>query len=130
MEKVLSKIKELKEKLENLKKKSYREGKDEYYSIVQFLERAIDRIYPEKDAKHIKGNLYMGFYAFVEKSESEKQEEYIQNIDMALRVINTILEESEVFGFENFKPIKEKTETEFGVNKGKLSWFRKKTNEK
>jgi hypothetical protein len=130
MEKILNKIKELQEKFEALKSKNHQEGQNEYYSLTQFLERAIDRIYPEKDAKSLKSQLYHIAYVARQRTESEKQEEYIEDIDMALRVVNTILEEAEVFGFDDFKPVKEKIETEFGVNQGKFSLFRKNTKEK
>lgn len=125
MEKVLSKITELKEKYEDLKKKSYKDGGEEHSSLSQFLRRAIDRIYPEKDATNLKRQLYHIAYFGGEQTEAEKQEEYIDHINMALRVINTIIEEAEVFGFDDFKPIREKTE--IGLNKGKPSLFRRWT---
>ena len=81
MEKVLSKIKELKAKLEDLKNKNHRGGQDEYYSLVQFLERIIDRIYPEKDAKKLKSQLYHIAYVVRERTEAEKQEKYIEDIE-------------------------------------------------
>ncbi len=121
---------ELKNKFEILKKKSYREGGEEYSSVVQFLERAIDRIYPEKDAKKLKSQLYFITYIARERSEAEKQEEYTQEINMALRVINTVLEEAEVFGFNDFNPAKEKIETEASVKAGIFTLRRKKTKEK
>ncbi len=129
-DKILLKLKELKTELENLKRKIYREGEEEYYSIIQFLERAIDRIYPEKDAGKLKGQLHLHFFLAVERSEVEKQNEYTQDINRALRVINTTLEEFEIFGFNEFTPVKEKIETEASVKAGIFTFGRKKTKEK
>lgn len=126
LEKILAKIKELKDKFEKLKTKSYQIGKEEYESTVQFLERAIDRIYPEKDAKDLKKKLSYGM-EFIYESDQAK---YLENVNRAIRVIDTILEEAETFGFDDFKPIKEKEETEIGINKGKFSLFKHKTKEK
>src|SRR3989338_474405 len=100
MEKILSKIKELKGKLEDLKNKNHREGQEEYYSLVQFLERAIDRIYPEKDAKELKDKLVNRFWILTGNETDEYwQKSYLDKIDRTTRVINTILEESKLFGF-------------------------------
>ncbi len=103
MENILNKLNDLENRLKELKSVNYQEGKDEYLSITQLLERIIDRIYPEKDAKQIKSRLYRGIYVACKKTEAEEQKEYVYDIDLATRVIGTIKGEYELFRFDDFK---------------------------
>ncbi len=118
MEAILNKLDDLENKLQKLKSLYYYEGKDEYRSITQLLERIIDRIYPEKDAKEIKRKLY----SYV---SSEGQTDYENDIDRAIRVIGTIKGEYELFGFDSFKPLKEKVKTEMEIGIGNIARFKK-----
>ena len=115
---------------EALKKEHYRQAREKYYQLSQLLERIIDRIYPEKDAKQLKNNLYPIAYIATAKSDAEEQKEFCDDIDMKINVIKTILEEYELFGFDDFKPVKEKVETEAGIKAGIFNLSRKKTREK
>ncbi len=127
MEPVLNKLNDLENRLLELKSVNHQNGKDEYRSITQLIERIIDRIYPEKDAKQFKSKLYRGIYvACGERTEEEEQEEYVYDIDLATRVIGTIKSEYELFGFDDFKPLKEKVETEWQIGTDKLGYFKKK----
>lgn len=130
MEKIILKIKELKENLEKLKEAHYSKGRKEFYSILSLLDRIIDRTYPEKDAKDIKKKLHRTLFIYTGKeTDGEKQQEYLRDIDRAIRVIETITEEYNLLGFDDFKPIKEKVETEVQVGSDKIGfWRRKKSN--
>ncbi len=131
MEKVINKLDEIKSKLNELKKVHHNNGKENFYSILNLLDRIIGRTYPEKDAKDIKKKLHRTFFIYTSNETDEQQQnEYSEDIDRAIRVINTIKEEYSLFGFDDFKPIKEKTETEYGLNKGKFSLFKRKIKEK
>lgn len=121
MENIIKKLNELEDRLLGLKEVNYQKGYDEYHSITQLLERIIDRIYPEKDARQLKSKMYRRY------GEEENQDDYLYDIDLAIRVINTIWGEYELFGFDDFKPLKEKVETEYQIGSEKLlGFFRKK----
>jgi len=125
LEQIIDKLHELKEKLNQLKNLNYREGSEDYESIKQLLERIIDRTYPEKDAQDLKIQLDAFSRA---RYEAERQNLYLKGITNAVRVIDTILDEYELFGFDDFKPVKEKVETEFKVGiKDFVSYGKKKT---
>ena len=104
---------------------SYCGYKSEKYQIVDHIDGN-----PEKDAKQLKNQLHSGVYFAGQTSDAEEQRDYIYDIDLKLRMIKTILQESELFGFKNFKPIKEKIKTEAGIKAGIFSLSRKKTTEK
>ncbi len=126
MENILKKLNDLEERLQELRYMNYQRGRDEYYSITQLLERIIERIYPEKDAKLIKGNLY-AVWAESKQTNIGKREDYVRDIDLAIRVIGTIRDEYELFGFNDFKPLKEKVETELQLgNEGIGIVYKKK----
>ena len=48
----------------------------------------------------------MGIYSF--SLYGPEQTNYITMIDKTIRIIKTIKEENELFGFDDFKPLKEK----------------------
>jgi hypothetical protein len=127
MEAIVKKLKSLNKTLRNLKGVTYKDGNDPYLNIYQLVERIIDRVYPEKDAKILKSEMCHYCDFGYEISESEKQKEYEEKIDFVIRVISTILEESELFGFDDFKPIKEEVETEVQAGIPNLFSLRRKT---
>ena len=121
-QKIINKLNELKVSLNELKNQHNSKEDNNLKSYQDLLKRIIDRIYPEKDAKELKDRLTTRLFW------SEQQISYLDDINRAMRVINTILEESELFGFDDFKPIKEKTETEVQIGSNKIGfWRRKKT---
>lgn len=128
-QKIIDKLEELKNSFNELKKQHHSKGDDQFESNREILRRIIDRIYPEKDAKDLKEKLiHRSWIITGNESDEYWQKFYLDKIDMSVRIIETILEESELFGFDDFKPIKEKTETEVGLGFGKLAfWRRKKT---
>ena len=130
MEKILNKLDEFKNKLDELKSINYQDGVNEYRKITQLLERIIVKIYEEKDAKQIKSKLYRDIFLACERTEEEEQEEYVYDIDLAIRVIETIKDEYELFGFEDFKPLKEKVKTEKQIGGDRFGFKFKKTTEK
>ena len=56
----------------------------------------------------------------------ERQEDYVDNIGLSIRVIDTIKSEYALFGFDDFKPMKEKVETEWQIGSEKIGGFFKK----
>ena len=111
--KVMTKLEELKKNLVYLRKINRKEGEGKFDSYRDLLNRIIDRIYPEKDAKELKEKLIHKHWAITgNETEEYWQKFYMDKIDLSLRVINTIIEEWKIFGFDDFKPIKEKVETE------------------
>lgn len=130
MEHIAEKLDDLKDRLNELKNINCHEGNDDYESIKQLLERIIDRTYPEKDAQDLKTKLDV-FAPFVPISsvryESARQNRYLKGITKAIRVIDTILIEYELFGLDDFEPVKTKIETELKVGLKDISYRRKKT---
>lgn len=126
-QKILTKLEELNASLIELKKQHHSKGEEEFESKRELIRRIIDRIYPEKDAKELKDKLiHKAWIVTGNESDEYWQNFYLDKINMSLRVISTILEESKLFGFDEFKPIKEKTETEFGFGLNKLAFWRRK----
>ena len=112
IEKIIKKLSELKSSLEKLKNQHHSKGKDKFESYRDLIKRIIDRIYPAKDAKELKDKLVHKSWIITGKETDEYwQEFYLIKIDLAIRVINTIFGESELFGLEDFENKKEKTET-------------------
>jgi hypothetical protein len=126
MEDILNKLNDLENRLQELKSVNHLKRIDEYYSITQLLERIIDRIYPEKDAKEIKGNLYPKKNQHIIYIGNEVQGIFLDDLNTAIRTINTIKNEYELFGFDDFKPLKEKVETEWQIGSDKFGYFKKK----
>lgn len=105
--KIIEKLNELEAKLNRLKKLRHTEGEEERKDIVQLLDRIIARVYLEKDARDLRNDVHLCMGALGGESESTKQYRYIRQIDPALRVISAIKEEDDIFGLEDFKPLKE-----------------------
>ena len=130
-QKIIDKLNELKNTLTELKKIHHSKGADKFESERDLIKRIIDRTYPEKDAKELKDRLMYKAWAISGNETDEYwQKFYLNKIDLAIRVIDTILKEYELFGFDDFKPIKEKVETEAKVKMGLFSLGRKTTKEK
>ncbi|MBU2615625.1 MAG: hypothetical protein KKC19_00825 [Nanoarchaeota archaeon] len=97
-EKVINKIKEIKNSFNELKKKHHSEGEKEFESLRDLIKRIIDRIYPEKDAKDLKNRLIHKSWVITGNERDEYWQDFYQTkIDLSLRVINTILEEYYLF---------------------------------
>ncbi len=126
MEKIITKLRDIKKTLEDLKQKHHAEGKEEFSQVDQVIQRIIDRIYPEKDAMDLKHKMHRNFFVCGDSTDAEDQENYLYNLDLVIKVVTTILEEYELFGFDDFKPLKEKTETEWQVGSDKFGFFKKK----
>ncbi len=58
IEKIMTKLEELKKNFESLKNIGQKEGEDKIEYYISLLERMIDRIYPDKDAKIMKIKLH------------------------------------------------------------------------
>lgn len=129
MEQIIERLKKLRSEIEDLKKLNHSQGQGKFNDLSSLLRRIIDRVYPEKDAKSLKSSLIAGAY-FATDREEILQRDYVGDLERAIRVISTILEEFELFGFEDFKPIKEKIETEGGIKTGLFNFKRKVTKEK
>lgn len=128
-QKIIDKLNELKNSLTDLKKIHHLKGADKFESDRDLIKRIIDRTYPEKDAKELKDRLmYKTWIISGNETDEYWQKFYLNKIDLVIRVIDTILKEYELFGFDDFKPIKEKVETEVQIGSNKVGfWRRKKT---
>lgn len=128
MDKILQKLDSTNKELDELKQVHHSKGSERLYDIHALLERVINRIYPEKDAKRLISSMY-AIAAIATDDDAYHQRDFLQSIDRSKRTIKTIKEEFELFGFDDFKPIKEKIETEVGVKAGIFNLKRKKTKE-
>lgn len=124
MEEIQSKLNDLQNKLQALRSKRYQDGQNEYESLIQFIERIIDRLYPERQATELKKQLFMSW------PDGNTQTVYVTHIDLAIRVIGTIKAEDELLGLDDFKPLKEKVKTELQLGSEKFGMMFKKTKEK
>ncbi|ODS42803.1 MAG: hypothetical protein MSIBF_05865 [Candidatus Altiarchaeales archaeon IMC4] len=128
---IISKLLDLMDESVSLEELHYSKGEEKGKDINLLLERIIDRTYPEKDAKNLKNELSR-CSGVPSRSDAERQKKYLGRIKRTIRVIDTILEESELFGFDDFKPLKEskvpkeRTETEVQVGSNKIAFWRKK----
>lgn len=101
MEKITNKLKELKGSFIELKNQHHKKGEDKFNSNREILRRIIDRIYPEKDAKELKDKLVHRSWVLTGDEDDEYwQKFYLDKIDMSILVMETILEESELFGID------------------------------
>lgn len=131
IQKIIDKLNELKNSLNELKNQHHSKGENDFETYRDLLNRIIGRIYPEKDAEKLKDKLIHKYWMITGNETDEYwQKFYLDKIDLSIRVINTILEEYKLLGFDDFKPIKEKVESEIGLNRGKISLFKRKTKEK
>ena len=126
-QKIIDKLNGMRLSLIELRKLHHSKGNALLKSHRDLLERIIDRIYPEKDAKILKKKLVNQSWALTgNETDDYWQNSYINDIDSAIGVIETILEEYSLFGLDNFEPIKEKVETEFQIGSDKVGFWRKK----
>lgn len=126
MEEIQSKLNDLQNKLQALRSKRYQDGQNEYESLIQFIERIIDRLYPERQATELKKQLFIYWPC----GSGNTQTDYVTHIDLAIRVIGTIKAEDELLGLDDFKPLKEKVKTEWQLGSEKIGAMFKKTKEK
>jgi hypothetical protein len=101
-------LKELRDKLLPLKNLNHKEGEDELNRIKKQIKMTIRRIYPnpEKVEKSLFSSLWVGTDV-----EEYLQKDYLDDIEECVVAIETISTEIEVFGIDDFTPVKEKTET-------------------
>ena len=128
-ENLLVKLKKMQDILSKLMKKDNSEGWENLSYQINLLERMIDRIYPDKEARKMKIKLHSS-PNMPNDFMLKKEIAYKEKIKRAKVTIKLIIEESELFGFDDFKPIKEKVETEGGIKTGLLNFKRKVTREK
>lgn len=126
---IMKRLGEYKETLKRIRDDHYRDSEDVYNDVYQKIITAIKRIYPEPNDK-MKQFFSSAFAARVGADDHYWQQRYIEQIDEAIRAIDTMTEEFELFGFGDFKPVKEKIETTVGIGKETFGFMRKKTTEK
>jgi|SRR3989344_3663836 len=123
---LMIKLKDIQDRLTEMLKSNYDEEEVNYH--INFLERVIDRIYPENHAKKMKIKLHL-----TPNSPSDfmlkKEIAHKNKLKRAISLIGLIAEEDTYFGFEDFTPIKEKIETEAGIKAGIFKIGRKVTRE-
>lgn len=121
---LMIKLKDIQDRLTEMLNSNYDDEEVNYH--INFLERVIDRIYPEDHAKKIKIKLHL-----TPNSPSDfmlkKEIAHKNKLKRAISLIGLIAEEDTYFGFEDFTPIKEKVETEAGIKTGILNLKRKVT---
>lgn len=127
LDKIKHSLIELKETLEKLLGNNFDTGKDEMYEIQSNLRMIIRRIYPNSQEveKQFIGDKHF-YWTGDEVSSEARQKWFIRDVKEFIVVIDTILKEEEIFDLENFKPLKEKVETEWQVGSNKVGFFRKK----
>jgi hypothetical protein len=127
---LLIKLAEIQEVLQTaLITKDHLEGWEDLLYQINFLERVIDRIYPEKEAKKMKIKLH---YSPNKPADFmfKKEIAYVEKIKRAKNTIKLIIDEYAYFGFDDFNPVKERVETEAGIKAGIFKLSRKKTRER
>ena len=98
-----------------MKRRHRRPDEEEYDQKVQVIEMIIERIYPEKRRKDLKKKLHEHLLIDEEESEEEYQENYRYQLNNAIGVVTTMLEEYKLFGFDDLKQVKGKNEPEVDV---------------
>lgn len=127
MDKIIENLHKIRRDLEHLRGEQHSEGEEEYQQILQLIRRIIDRIYPEKQAENLKRNLIRIIFSGEMTDEAQEQENYLYDLNSAIRVVTTLIKEGEIFGFQDFKPLKEKTETTVQLGSERFGgFFRKK----
>jgi hypothetical protein len=129
-EKVVSFLEKKRDELIELENKHHEEGYRELTPIIDSIKMVIRRIYPNPDV--VEKKLFPPPIFMVTEStpDSYFQDGYIDDIHQAKKAIDTILEEKELFGFEDFTPEKIKKETEWQLGSEKIGgFFRKKKTE-
>ncbi len=121
----------MKKSLELLETVNYSEGESELREHKWLLKRIITRIYPEKDAEELKNDLVLrSFIASNSRMPVDLQSFFVGDIKRAIRVINRILREYELCGFDDNVPMSGKLETNVELKDGSLSVSNKRTMEK
>jgi seryl-tRNA(Sec) selenium transferase len=121
---IVSFLKDAKERLERLEKLYYDQAQDELNQIRSQLKMVIRRIYPnsaEVEKKLLPREIYIA-----PSTPYVRQKSYLNEIRTTKDAIDVILRESELFGFEDLTPIKERRETEWKAGLGNILSFRKK----
>ena len=122
-EKIIDKLKEYKKQLEELRSQHHTKGRDNRILIHDKILMFIRRIYP--NPKEIEKKFFT-FLVIGTDDDNYYQEQYLKMIKRDLGAIDMMTSELEIFGFKDFEPIKEKTETEVKVGLKNSFWRRKK----
>ncbi len=119
----------VKAKLDQILRMQYLDGASKLEDEKYFLRRLIDRIYPSKAAESLKEGMDAHRMVLISRMQSpqEKQEEFVEDAQLVIRTVETIIRENDTFGFDDFQPIKEKKETEWQLGSDKFGYIRKKT---
>jgi hypothetical protein len=130
--KVIGKLQEFRNDLRELKSVNNEKGRGRLSQISSILDRIIERVYPEKDATRLKSEAHPPVGCVIgcrsqSEYEAEEEQDYQDEVDNVTRVVETILEEHELFGLEDFEPKREKKETEWQVGHSKIGYIKKKT---
>lgn len=125
-EKIISKLKEYKKDLEDLKNEHHDQGSKKKRAIHDKIVMFVRRIYPNPDTVLKKIFPQFGF-AVGTDDDSYWQKRYIDSLEDEIRAVDTIIEEYELFGFDNFEPIKKQVEDEFQLGGRDLLKFSRKT---
>jgi hypothetical protein len=120
-EKIISKLKEYKEELIALKLTHHSQGNSK--ELKNKVKMVIRRVYPNYE--DVEKKLFpRGIYIATGTSQYD-QHDYIRDIEKIIGAIDIILEEFELFGFQDFEPVKKKIESELKLGIKNSFWRRK-----
>lgn len=125
---IMERLEGLKSQLLELKRETHTKGRTKFEKISQEYSMIIRRIYSEQERiNYIVGSVP----SICNKANEEEQEEYLRDIDSCIGCIDLIKREFDLFGFEDFTPLKKKTEIEIsGGYKDIFGRFKWETNKK
>ena len=126
--KIIKRLDEIKDELGRLRDSHYKTGRDKQYSLKSEARMIIRRVYP--NYQEVERKLISCYFGVALDNEKLHQEEFITSLNDLTRTIEIMKSEFELFGFDDFTPVKEKIETEVQIGSGKLGgfWRKKKTN--
>lgn len=121
---VIGKLNDYKNQLEELKSLDYNAGGQKYDAIFNRIKRIIENLHD--DADNVINSHFSAMPVVGVPTEQEMQEAYIETINSCISLVETILEDAELFGFKEKKERMKKTETEIKAGFKRLG-FRRKT---
>jgi len=124
-EKLKEYLDDILKRLTALLDKDFNEEK-EFMDLRSKLQMVIRRVYPEYEKVEKKLICEHIFWNLDNNPNEFRQKSFLSDVNELINAVNTILEEDKIFGLKDFKPIKEKTETEVKVGIKDSFWRRKR----
>ena len=124
IERIINKLENIKKELISLLPLAEEEGKESLRKVKSQIIMIIRRVYPNPEVIH-KQLLPKGTRMYF--SGMDTRPYYISDIEQAIRAIETIIEEFNLFGLEEFEPVKKKVENKFQLGGKELLKFERTT---